>query len=207
MAQKTEAVKEALEVMREVMRMIEDNEFTKSKNSTFPNFPNMFGVWFRGQANEEWTLTPKVFRGQYSAEKYYLEETNLIHHVQRRMPEYHQTCRTVFDWLCHIQHYGVPTRLLDWSESILIALFHAVEDEDKYLSTKDGAVYVLNGRKLNSVSARFESFVGSVCIPDSIDVYARSALAVTRKKQEWERKTHEDTGRAGVASRKKTLNA
>ena len=29
-------------------------------------------------------------------------------------------------WLCVMQHYRAPTRLLDWSENLLVALYFAV---------------------------------------------------------------------------------
>jgi hypothetical protein len=51
---------------------------------------------------------------------------------------------TTFDleWLMVCQHYGVPTRLLDWSADILISLFFACSSEKEL--TSDGAVFVCN---------------------------------------------------------------
>ncbi|MBZ9880888.1 FRG domain-containing protein [Mesorhizobium sp. CA10] len=101
-------------------------------------------VWFRGHAEAEWKLIPGLLRS--TAET---SETTLLNRFRQsaamlaeRRPE------NSFDWTFLMQHYGVPTRLLDWSESPLVSLYFAVEDFHLRPNT-DAAVWCLWPTMLN----------------------------------------------------------
>lgn len=49
---------------------------------------------------------------------------------------------TRLEWWYRMQHYGVPTRLLDWTRSMYVAAYFAVESEPDH----DGAVWVVHRR-------------------------------------------------------------
>ena len=85
------------------------------------------GSWlFRGVSRTDWELLPSIGRPRYCVDynKYDEEETfNLFKARARR-------CLSVepqndWEWLALAQHHSLPTRLLDWSSSPLVAAFFA----------------------------------------------------------------------------------
>ena len=98
---------------------------------------------FRGQADYGWTLKPLIYRyndfQRYQTVDY--EKNVLLAKPQKPDPPLTHTTYDL-EWLMICQHYGIPTRLIDWSTDILISLFFACSDETKIDS--DGALFVCN---------------------------------------------------------------
>ncbi|WP_319562886.1 FRG domain-containing protein [Marispirochaeta sp.] len=99
-------------------------------------------TWFRGQANSTWELIPGYFR----LTKPPSESTLMKKFKQSAAMLIDNIPKLSFDWLFLMQHYGVPTRLLDWSESPLVALYFAVEDK---IIDQEGALWALRPTELN----------------------------------------------------------
>lgn len=98
---------------------------------------------FRGHADFDWALQPSVYRFEqllrYQTVDY---ESNVLQAKpsEPQPPLTHTTYQ--LEWLMLCQHYGIPTRLLDWSTDILVSLFFACDD--KALLNTDGALFVCN---------------------------------------------------------------
>ena len=122
-------------------------------NPTTLGFESDTAIW-RGHGDATWFLMPKVFRNLSHPDKRYNEAGLIGHFVMRAPTRAHARTPDAddhFSWLFLAQHYGLPTRLLDWTENPLVALYFAVEKE----TDKDGAVWALWPDKLN------EYFTGS----------------------------------------------
>jgi hypothetical protein len=102
--------------------------------------------WFRGQSNALKPLVPSLARlpGDWLGREFILLKRFQQNAVALLPPH----DRTLWDWLLLMQHYGVPTRLLDWTENPLAALYFAVLDNP----ADDGIVWVLDPVGLNQAA-------------------------------------------------------
>lgn len=103
-------------------------------------------LFFRGQSNKSWDIRPSIFRdGLISVEH------KIIQTATARVPQEFRECTSAFEELTKLQHYGLPTRLLDITMNPLVALYFAclptskikdIEGNDVY---PDGIVYICTG--------------------------------------------------------------
>lgn len=102
-------------------------------------------VWYRGHGDQSWHLEPKLLRTPDGAQT----ETHLINRFRQHSsmllehPPRHE-----FDWLFLMQHHGLPTRLLDWSENPLVGLYFATLSHPDV----DGSLWIMYPTELNSKS-------------------------------------------------------
>ena len=161
--------------VRHAIEIVEDNS-AHLKDLFIPEFQNdLRTIWFRGHENIKWKLLPTVMRRDESNWPDYYEY-NLFTHFQLTNPGHSQTYTSTFDWLCLMQQYGLPTRLLDWTKSILVALYFAVLNE-KRTKSKDGILYALCANKLNRYDSRGTN--PQIYSPNTFPVRFRSEFART----------------------------
>lgn len=113
------------------------------------NFAADEECFYRGHADSRWPLLPSLFRLQGRTSLRDLE-SDLFFEFQARARELHHQSLTEWDILFHMRHHGVPTRLLDWTESLGIALFFAVNEMPDPNDTP--CVWLLNPYRLNEAS-------------------------------------------------------
>ena len=100
--------------------------------------------WFRGEPDDGEPLLPSLYRSSRGASG----ENQLLQTFRARASGFSSERlpdrEKVDQWLFLAQHVGLPTRLLDWSEGALIALYFALKE-----TKAPPIVWMLNPLQLN----------------------------------------------------------
>lgn len=109
------------------------------------NNPRIIKFVYRGVKNIDYELIPGLFRNASDGNRKYLTLGKEIDIIQTFIQEAIAYITTIpetdyFRWIQIAQHYGVPTRLLDWTSNPLVAMYFACSGD----FDKDGCVWILH---------------------------------------------------------------
>ncbi len=128
-------------------------------------------LWYRGCGKATYDLRPTLFRHPRvcdSRDLITLESDILSRFKQRSVPYLERQPTSDWDYLFLMQHFRVPTRLLDWTENPYIALYFAVTSADWSVVAGDrsymenAAVWILNPSKWNQAALQHIGFMGGI---------------------------------------------
>lgn len=111
-------------------------DFLERVNASDPN------DLFRGVPDRNFKLLPSLFRHQTDGHKVREDKMMWVFKAHSR-PHLGKQPDNEIQWLTLAQHHGLPTRLLDWTFSPLVACFFAVRE----LAERDGAIYLYEARE------------------------------------------------------------
>ena len=93
---------------------------------------------YRGQRDASWPIVAGIFRSEFK--ELLKNEKRAVRDLISVHPSEFATDETMFDKLVRMQHFGLPTRLLDVSRNALVALYFATDPGPRDEEPSDGMV-------------------------------------------------------------------
>lgn len=139
-------------------------------------------LWFRGCGKRNHQLTPSLYRHKTARVKEEIEKLErelMTRFRQRSIPLHNRPLTDEWDTLFFMQHYGVPTRLLDWTENPFIAFYFAVTSALFKVRARAGAtpslnfytdasIWILDPVAWNNHALKQQSYSGGILTPGDV---------------------------------------
>ena len=127
-------------------------------NGFMYNNPSNYRFLYRGLSDSEYKLIPSVYRKDIvCSENHTIENEKFLsrgsekailqNFIQEGSPYLNMPSTELLMWAEYAQHYGTPTRFLDWTVNPLVAMFFACNGSNK----KDAIVWILNKKNYASI--------------------------------------------------------
>jgi hypothetical protein len=128
-------------------------------------------TFFRGQSDASWGLLPSISRYRWRYSSGNLEESlyfDFITEAGALLPENNSSWANIF----FMQHHGLLTRLLDWSETFSVALYFAIKNADT-----EAAIWILDPYELNKRTINRNEVIHPIDLAHDYNAYyiARTA--------------------------------
>ena len=135
-------------------------------------------LWFRGLGLSSHSMLPKIMREGHQPDEIFERERRLLTRFRQRSMAYWPAGYPQSDWEHQfaMQHYGMPTRLLDWSENLFVAAHFALAPLATPPAEEDlPAVWCLNPVVWNRSAPQLRDYGESIHVlttsDDEIDAY------------------------------------
>ncbi len=131
-------------------------EFISEEKDKEERTQNKSDFLFRGQ-NKDWDLIPKLVRLNLKGELKNIEKLILEEFERSSIPLAQLQPKNEWDLIALAQHHGLPTRLLDWTYSAIVALWFAVNETAPEEESKSFGVVWLFKTKVEDFEINDES--------------------------------------------------